>query len=333
MSEDVDRCEAFRSDILAAPDELAAVLDAQARAIAGLPADVLAQPRWRVVGMGSSRFAAQDAAVRLRADGLDAAAETASASGPSRGGPDTLAIVVSSSGRTPEVLAAAERHRGASSFVIALTARPDSPLAQRADAVLPLVGVRTETAGIACLTYRATVAGLRLLADAAAGEVPGVGLAVAVPALDALIRDRGAWLADAADVLDGGRAAHVLGDGGRLGLADQAALMLREAPRIPAVAFDTGDWLHVGLYTLFPGDPVLLFGGSPADGEAVATIRARGGAVVSVGPARGDADAHVPLPEAALEDPAVRALVEPAVAELLAAELWRRTCAEARATS
>ena len=38
--------------------------------------------------------------------------------------------------------------------------------------------------------------------------------------------------------------------------------MLREAPRITAQAFDTGDWLHAGLYTLLPGDPVLLFSGA-----------------------------------------------------------------------
>ena len=36
---------------------------------------------------------------------------------------------------------------------------------------------------------------------------------------------------------------------------------------------------------------------------------------------------HVPLPAAVLADPVVRALVEPAVAELLAAELWRRAAA------
>ena len=325
-----DRCEAFLADILAAPDELAAVLGAQARAIAALPVDVLDRPRWRLAGMGSSRFAATDAAARLRATGLDAVAETASASEPSPGGPDTLAIVVSSSGRTAEVLAAADRHRG-SSFVLGLTARPDSPLAERVDALVPLVGARAETSGIASLTYRATVAALSLLSDARAGGIPGVGLAAAVPALDEVIGDRAAWLRAAAGVLDGGQVVHVLVDGARLGLAEQSALMLREAPRIPAVAFDTGDWLHVGLYTLFPGDPVLLFGGSPADDEAVATIRARGGVVVSVGPRRRDADAHVPLPDAALANPRVRALVEPAVAELLAAELWRRT--EARSIS
>ena len=82
-----------------------------------------------------------------------------------------------------------------------------------------------------------------------------------------------AWLTRAGDALATGRPIHVLGDGLRLGAVEQAALMLREAPRIEAFAWDTGDWLHVGLYTLFPGDAVLLFSGSPADDEAI-----RGGA-------------------------------------------------------
>jgi fructoselysine-6-P-deglycase FrlB-like protein len=326
-----DRVEAFLADLLAGPDDLAAVLAGHARSVAGLPAEALARPRWRLIGMGSSRFAAMDAAARLRGDGLDAVAESASASDPAPPGDDVLAVLVSSSGRTPEVLAAAGRHHG-SSFVIAVTGRPESPLAARADAVLPLAGMRRETAGIACLSYHSTAAALALLGDAALGRPPGMGLVAAVPALAALIDGRDAWLAGAADVLDGGRAVHVLGDGLRAGTIEQAALMLREAPRIPAVAFDTGEWLHVGLYTLFPGDPVLLLAGADADGEVIETIRARGGRVVLVGEGSGVADgvdAHVPLPAAALEDPAVRLLVEPAVPELLAAELWRRTDARA----
>ena len=57
--------------------------------------------------------------------------------------------------------------------------------------------------------------------------------------------------------------------------------MLREAPRIAAHAFDTGDWLHVGLYTLLPGDPVLLFSGARGrrggDGDGDRAGRAGGG--------------------------------------------------------
>ncbi len=147
-------------------------------------------------------------------------------------------------------------------------------------------------------------------------------------ALQELVAGRHAWLADAADVLDGARAVHVLGDGIRTGTLEQAALVLREGPRIPATPFDTGDWLHVGLYTLVPGDPVLLYGGAPADDEALRTIHRRGGHVVSVGPVRSEeaaADVSIPLPQAAIENRLVRSIVESAVAELLAAELWGRT--------
>jgi fructoselysine-6-P-deglycase FrlB-like protein len=321
-----DRVEAFLADIVAGPAELAAVLAAQRAAIRDLPYGVTARPVWRFAGMGGSHFAAMDAAARLRSVGRDAHAELASATGGSPGGRDVLFTAISASGRTSETLAAVEHHLG-SSFVLGLTARGDSPLMRLSDAGIPLVAGRAESAGIACLSYRATVAALVLLAAEAETELEPGRIDGAAPALAALIDGRAAWLGDAADLLDGGRPVHVLGDGVRMGGLEQAALMLREAPRIPALPFDTGDWLHAGLYTLFPGDPVLLFTGSPADDEAVATIRARGGVLVAVGADRSEADAIVPLPQAVLADPVVRALVEPAVAELLAAELWRRCCA------
>jgi len=320
-----DRAAALLEDILAGPAELAAVAELQRAAIAAIPAAVLARPRWRLVGMGSSRFAAMDTATRLRAAGYDAHAEVASALSPSPGGRDTILVAVSSSGQTPEVLEAVERHRG-TSFVVGLTADTASPLAGLADAVLPLRATHAEQAGIACLTYRATVAALLGLTVRADGG-PAWRPAEAVSALEMVIADRGPWLGAAADVLDGARDVHVLGDGSRAGAAEQAALMLREAPRLPATAFDTGDWLHVGLYTLFPGDPVLLFGGARADLDALQTIRNRGGCVVAVGPVPDSApmDVHVALPEIASAQKPVRLLVESVVAELLAAELWRRT--------
>ena len=321
------RVDRLLDDIEAGPAELAAVVREQAIAIAGLPLGPLARPAWRLVGMGSSRSAAADAAARLRAAGRDACAETASASGGSPGGRDTLAVMVSASGRTPEVLAAAERHRG-TSFVLALTARADSPLAAAGDAVVPLAATYREEAGIATMTYRATVAALLALAGEDVPDPAAASLAAAPGALRELLDGRATWLDAAASLLDGGRPVHVLGDGLRSGAVEQAALMLREAPRLPAVAFETGDWLHVGLYTLFPGDPVLLLAGSPADAEVMSTVHDRGGRVVAIGAGEGEADLRVALPAAA-SDPVVRALVEPAAAELLAAELWRR--ADARA--
>jgi fructoselysine-6-P-deglycase FrlB-like protein len=289
---------------------------------------MLDRPRWRLIGMGSSRFAALDAAAVLRGAGRDAVAEVASASDASPPGPDTLAIVISNSGRTPETVAAAARHRDRSD-VLALTA-PDSPLSAAADAVLPLVAQRPETSGIATLSFRSTVAALSLLAGAAEPALGGTGIAAAVPSLETLLGRRAAWLDGAVSMLDAGRPIHVLGDGVRMGMIEQAALMLREAPRIEASAWDTGDWLHVGLYTCYPGDSVLLFTGSLADGEAIAVIHARGARVVAVGEGHPDADLNVPLPDGVAGDPVVRSLVEPAVADLLAHELWRRTTAETR---
>jgi glucosamine--fructose-6-phosphate aminotransferase (isomerizing) len=326
MADGQTRFEAFEADVLAGPDELALAIDQHRRGIAALPEGVLARPRWRLVGMGSSRFAALDAAAGLRAAGHDATAELASASTWSPPREDTLLVAISNSGRTPEVLAAAEHHRN-DSFVLVLTGRADAPLASRGDAVLPLVAGVAEAGGISTLSYRSTVAALQLLAGELDPSLAFTGVAAAVPALDSLVRERPAWLASVADRVDTGRPVHVLGDGGRIGGVEQAALMLREGPRIEAIAYDTGDWLHVGLYTLLPGDAVLLFTGSPADDEVVTTVHARHGFVVAVGPGHPDADLHVPLPDAALSDPAIRALVEPAVADLLALELWRRTTA------
>jgi len=321
-----DRSLAFLEDVLAGPRELGAVLEAQREALGDIPLGALSRPTLRFVGMGSSRFAAMDAASRLRALGRDAHAEIASSSSFSTGGRDTLVVAISASGRTPEVLDAAERHRG-TSFVLGLTARPDSPLARHADAVVPLAADSRETAGIACLTYRATVSALIGLTGDGGTELVPQRLAGAALELEALLAERLSWVDRAADVFEGARAVHVLADGGRLGAAEQASLMFREAPRLTATAFDTGDWLHVGLYTLFPGDAVLLFGGAAADDAALRTIRDRGGRVVTVGPVRSEvaADVAIPLPGAAATNRVVCALVESAVAELVAAELWRRT--------
>ncbi len=326
VDEAPDRSADLLADILASPDELAAVLDLHARAIAGFDEALFDHPRWRFLGMGSSRLAALDAASRLRAVGVDAAAEVASGASPSEARADTVAVVISNSGRTPEVVAAADRHRDGS-HVIALTGDPKSPLAGRADAVLQLVAQRGESAGIANLSFRSTVAALSMIVDRIEGLTAGAGLAAAIPVLEALLAGRTDWLGSAADVLGEGREVHVLADASRIGIAEQAALVLREGPRISAHAFDTGDWLHVGLYTLLPGDPVLLLTGAAADEAAVATTVARGGRIVAVGGKVKDAVASIPLPDSVLADDRLRALVEPAVTELIAAELWHRASA------
>lgn len=320
------RDELFLEDILNSPAELTAVLEAQRGVTARIAAETLTLPRRRLIGMGSSGFAARDAAARWRMHGLDAVAEVASASGLTPGGPDTLAIAISASGSTPEVLEAARRHREQGSKVLVLTADADGPLAGLGERAIPLRAMSEETASIASLTYRATVSALLLLDPAATAAEASSGAARAPGVLAALLDERVAWEDRAAELFGSCHEVHILADGLHAGLAEQAALMFREAPRMAASPFDTGEWLHIGQYTLFPGDAVLLFAGSPADDEAIATIHRRGGRVLVVGPARDGADICV----AVADDPGdwpVGILVASAVAELVTAGLWTRATA------
>ena len=89
---------------------------------------------------------------------------------------------------------------------------------------------------------------------------------------------------------------------------------MREAPRLPAHAWETGDWLHTGVYLALPGHRVVSFPGSAADAVVAATVERRGGAVVTVAAGRTRSSVE-------------RAIVDSVVAERLAAALWRRASA------
>ena len=318
-----DRAAAFLADILRQPAMLAALLDAY-----GEPGGPLATlPRWApdrgrrvaLVGLGSSRYAALDAAAALRARGIAAWAEFAAPDAMVPPATDLVVVAISASGRTAEVVDVVERHRGRS-FVIGVTNRPDEPVGRGADVVLPLMA-GDERAGISCLTYLATRAVLSLLSECLTGGVPGVApLRPAIEGLESLANGRSSWLEPAADLLDRAPAIGVVAPVGRLGTAEQAALMFREAPRLPAVAHETGDWSHTAIYTALPGHRVVLLAGSPADPAVVRTVRDRGGRVIAIGDAA-DADGVVSLMQGHPSSDVVASLA----VDLLAATLWART--------
>ena len=227
-------------------------------------------------------------------------------------------MAISASGRTPETVAVAERHRG-TSLVVAVTNQPGSPLAAAGDVVLPL-HAGAETSGVSSRTFLATITVLSLLSDRLRGRPPDVGaLRPAVEGLDTLLEGRGAWLATAAELLDGADAIGVIGPAASQGLAEQAALLFREGPRLRASAHEAVDWPHTAIYTALPGYRALLLPGTPDAGRLAAVIAGRGGETVAV-------EAAVPLPAGV---PA--RLVTPAVADILAAELWSRVTAQLKA--
>ncbi len=321
--------ERFLEDLEAKPLHLRALADA-----------VEADDPWRgmirarelvLLGMGSSRYAAQVAATRLRASGIAAAAEYASiASGtapPSADGPMRLsagrpfaAVGISASGTTPETVEALRRY--APAFTVALTNDPGSPLAEGAH--LPVtMGAGTEGGGVACRTFQHTLA-LLLGMEAALTSRPlpvPAWIRAGAEATEDLLERRDAWLPGVADVLAEGSAMYTIAPVERLSSAEQGALMVREGPRRPADACESGDWLHVDVYlTKTPGYRALLFAGSRFDRSIMKWMDERGGVAVAVGgevpgAARTVRYVHDEVPEVAL-------LVEVLVAELVAARWW-----------
>lgn len=292
-----DRVEQFRADIAASPDALARLVDD-----VDAP-DLGGRRRFLFTGLGSSGFAAQLVAAQVQHHGGSAWVESAGTSAPTPPAEDLVTFAISASGRTPEVLAAAARHRG-TSLVVAVTNHPGSVLAGLADQVISLQA-GTEASGIAGRSFRATIAALGL----ATGIVDEPTLRTAIDGLAGRLETADAWAPPIVAALDGATAIDVLADASRLGLAEQAALMLREAPRLPAHAFDSADWLHTGVYLAWAGHQVLSFAGGAADDEVAATL-ARRGAGQSIVPAH---------PDEAIS----RAIVESVVAEVVTERLWR----------
>jgi len=275
-----------------------------------------------MLGMGSSAYAAGVAAARLRSAGAAAVADLASSSLLPPPDPDLLVVAVSASGRSAETLAAVAPHLGVST-VVAVTEDHASSLADDADVILPLLA-GVERGEVACRSYRHTVAVLLALAEhlrpGAAPQVAGACRAAA-DATDQLLSTRSSWLPDTASALDGPSGSWVAAPAARLASAQQSALMLREGPRRPCHACESGDWSHVDVYLTKTVDYRLLFlPGSPWDSQLLRWTADRGSTLVAVGQPVPGATHTVSYP--GHKDSDIALLTETTVAELVAHRWW-----------
>lgn len=303
----------FLADLEAKPsalDDLAAYLESD-------PFKALPDGIRRVVflGMGSSRYAANVAALRLRAKGIDAYAEYGSARATFPASEGTLVVPISATGGSLETLDAAARYDD----VVAITNQPESKIAEGARLVVPMMAGE-ERGGVACRTFQHTLALLLALESHLTGA-PLPPVRQAAEATQDLLDRRGQWLDQALDLLDGPHGVYTIAPAERLSSAEQSALMFREGPRRQADACESGDWSHVDVYLTKTYDyRAILFPGSAYDTQAMDWITQRGSTVLTVGGEVAGAKGAIRYLHDGARDVAL--LTETLVAELVAAHWW-----------
>ena len=306
--------------------EFLADLEAKPAALRAL-ADVIGDEMWPVesddrlllTGMGSSWFAAETMARRLRRAGVHAVAELASVEASYPADSSLTVVGITASGTSKETTQLLEAHRGVSR-TIALT--NTSTVALPADRTM-LMHAGDERGGVACRSYTHTLAALLQLEHQVTGAVPDLPkkLALAADAVTALLDGRNAWLPAVRTTLTSPHGCWLLAPAERLANALQGALMIREGPRRVADGCETGDWNHVDVYLTKAFDyRALVFVGSRFDADAVQWMRERRGHFVAVGGHLPGAELEVRYPGD--DDPIVSLLTEVVIAELIAADWW-----------
>ncbi len=315
--------EHFRADLAAKPEALSRLGGALRASDPWSDAAIGADTRLVLLGMGSSHYANRIAAARLRSRGIDAVAELASSDLLPAARPETVVVAVSASGGSVETLDAVARYQGACP-VVAMTNTEGSAIASAATSIVPmLAGV--ERSGVACRSFQHTLALWLALESRLLGgvDVPALVEAAAVATHDLLVRE-GEWLPGLTGRAIGPQGTHFVAPARRLSSAQQAALMLRETPRLPAVGCETGDWSHVDVYLTKTTDyRLVLFAGSRWEPQLLSWVAERGSTLVSIGAEVPGAVQVVRYPGD--DDDDVRLLTEVLVAELLAASLWTPT--------
>jgi glucosamine--fructose-6-phosphate aminotransferase (isomerizing) len=224
-----------------------------------------------------------------------------------------LLIVISQSGASPDLLAAANAAKAAGAFVLALVNVEGSPLAKVASRAIPL-GAGTESSVAATKSY---IASLSAIVQLVGNWTQDHELLRALD--EAPERLAAAWQLDWSAALESFRAAsslYVVARGLGLGVAQEAALKLKETCGLHAEAFSSAELRHGPLALVGRGFPVLALA---QHDEALADVEALAAELAGVG-----ADVLI----AGSEVPGVRALpavgAHPAIEPLLLIQSFYR---------
>ena len=207
---------------------------------------------------------------------------------------DALVLVISQSGRSPDILAQVEMAKRSGAMVVALVNDTTSPLAEQAHYTLPL-HVGAEKAVAATKSYLATLSAILQLVSVWSGNQPlqqavqqlpqSLEQAIALPQqLNAAALEKVAHLV-------------VLGRGLGYAISREIALKLKEVCGIHAEAFSSAEFLH-GPVTLVKNqfaivDVTVEDESLAAHRNQIEDVRSRGAAIVQLHHKGVDAQARV----------------------------------------
>jgi glucosamine--fructose-6-phosphate aminotransferase (isomerizing) len=166
-----------------------------------------------------------------------------------------LFVVVSQSGRSPDLIATTKRARMQGALTLAIVNDPGAPVAREAELVLPIeAGVEQAVAATKTVVL-SMIAGAQLVAALAKDDL-FAGAIERLPGrlTQALACDWSPWT----DALSAAPAAFVAGRGYALGPAREIALKLTESLRLPALGYSAAELRHGPRAAVTNATPLLV---------------------------------------------------------------------------
>ena len=165
-----------------------------------------------------------------------------------------LFVVISQSGRSPDLVAATEAARAGGALTLAIVNDEASPVAGAAELVLPVAAGPERAVAATKTVVNSLIAGAALVAAWSGDEALG-GAVDRLPQrlAAALDLDWSDWTAD----LAGASTPFVTGRGHGFGTIREIALKISETLRLPALAYSAAELRHGPRAAILPTTPVL----------------------------------------------------------------------------
>jgi glutamine---fructose-6-phosphate transaminase (isomerizing) len=168
---------------------------------------------------------------------------------------DCLFVVVSQSGRSPDIITATQMARKFGALTLAVVNDENSPAAAASELVLPIGAGAEHSVGATKSVVLSMIAGARLVAELARDDDLNEALHhLPVRLFRALTCDWSAWADRAAQA----PAAFVVGRGYGLGCAREVALKVSEILRVPALGYSAAELRHGPRASITAATPVLI---------------------------------------------------------------------------